>query len=114
MLKATKTKFKRSNNDDEFNHELNVDDLKDFNCKGIRLFVSTKFQDLRLIKLDLHMTKNLGNYNVIIGKDILEIFQMGIWFSCLVAVWDRVKMLFRDGQLEDMASHARFRHGSRC
>jgi len=47
--KPPKQRSKGSNYDDEFYHELNDDDLKDFNCKGIRPFVSTEFQGSRLI-----------------------------------------------------------------
>ena len=52
-----------------------------------------------LIKWDLHVTKQLGKHNMIIGRDILQFLKIDLRFSDNVVKWDNAEMPFKDGDV---------------
>jgi len=48
-----------------------------------------------LIEWNMHVTKSLGSYDMIIGRDILKFLQIDLRFSDEVIVWDGAEMPLR-------------------
>ncbi len=59
-------------------------------------FLLAEFHDDRLIEWNLHVTKNLGAYDMIIGRDILEDLGLDIRFSTKDTEWDGASVPFKD------------------
>jgi hypothetical protein len=55
-----------------------------------------ELQDDKLIEWNMYVTKDLGNYDMIIGRDILQFLGINIQFSTQEVVWDYASMLFKD------------------
>ena len=60
------------------------------------LFAIPELQDDRLIEWNLHVTKDLGTHDMIIGRDILEPLGVDIWFSNQTVQWGTKCMPFKD------------------
>ena len=51
----------------------------------------------RLIEWELHVPKQLGKHDMIIGRDILQFLQIDLKFSDNTFEWDNAEMPFKDG-----------------
>jgi len=60
-------------------------------------FALPELHDDRMIKWNLHVTKSLGLYDMIIGRDILRFLKIDIKFSEEIVEWDGAEMPFKDG-----------------
>ena len=60
-------------------------------------FTLPELHDDRLIEWNLHVTKSLGPYDMIIGRDILRFLKIDIRFSEEIVEWDEAEMPFKDG-----------------
>src|SRR5210317_162882 len=63
-------------------------------CNG--QFTMPELHDSRLIEWDLHVTKNLGAYDMIIGRDILTDLGIDILFSNNTIEWDESQIPMKD------------------
>ena len=45
--------------------------------------------------MELHVTKDLGVYDMIIGRDLLQFLGIDVLFSTLTVEWDRADMPFK-------------------
>ena len=59
-------------------------------------FVIPELHDNRVIDWDLHVTPSLGNYDMIIGRDILQDLKIDILFSKQIVEWDDSQIPFKD------------------
>jgi Reverse transcriptase (RNA-dependent DNA polymerase) len=60
-------------------------------------FTMPELQDDKLIEWNMYATKDLGNYDMIIGRDILQFLGINIQFSTQEVVWDGyASMPFKD------------------
>jgi hypothetical protein len=59
-------------------------------------FTIPELQDDKLIKWNLHVTKDLQTHDMIIGRDILELLEINIWFSDQMVQWGTKCMPFKD------------------
>jgi Retroviral aspartyl protease len=59
-----------------------------------------ELQDDKLIEWNMDVTKDLGNYDMIIGRDILQFLGINIQFSTQEVVWDYTSMPFKDFDVE--------------
>ena len=59
-------------------------------------FTLPELQDDKLIEWDLHVNKNLGVYDLIIGRDILQFLKIDIRFSEMSVEWGQTAMPFKD------------------
>jgi Retroviral aspartyl protease len=59
-------------------------------------FTMPELQDDKLIEWNMYVTKYLGYYNMIIGRDILQFLGINIQFSTQEVVWDYASMPFKD------------------
>jgi len=57
---------------------------------------------------DVHVTKSLGSYDVIIGRDILKFLKIDLRFSDEIIEWGGAEMPFKDGD-SDLAEDAAHR-----
>jgi len=60
-------------------------------------FTLPELHDDRMIEWNLHVTKSLGPYDMIIGRDILRFLKIDIKFSEEIVEWDGAEMPFKDG-----------------
>ena len=60
-------------------------------------FTLPELHDDKLIDWDVHVTSNLGAYDMIIGRDILEFLKIDICFSDHTIRWLEHTMPFKDG-----------------
>jgi hypothetical protein len=51
--------------------------------------------DNRLIEWDVHVTKSLGAYDMIIGRDLLEFLGIDVKFSDMTVEWGNASMPFK-------------------
>ena len=58
-------------------------------------FTIPELHDNRLIEWDVHVTDQLGSYDMIIGRDILEALKIDIRFSNQTVEWDGTDMPFK-------------------
>ena len=56
-----------------------------------------ELQDDVLIEWDFHVTKSLGKYDMIIGRDMLKFLKIDLRFSDNVVEWDGRELPFKDG-----------------
>jgi hypothetical protein len=63
-------------------------------CKG--QFTIPELHDNRLIEWELHVTKNMGAYDMIIGRDMMQDLKIDIRFSDQMVYWDGSEMPFKD------------------
>ena len=59
-------------------------------------FTMPELHDDRLVEWDFHVTKSLGAYDVIIGRDLLEFLGIDIRFSDRTIEWDAASVPFKD------------------
>ncbi len=64
--------------------------------KAIAQFTIPELHDNRLLQWDVHVTKNLGAYDMIIGRDLMEDLGIDILFSEQRIEWDGHDMPFKD------------------
>jgi len=60
-------------------------------------FTLPELRDDRMIEWNLHVTKSVGPYDMIIGRDILRFLKIDIKFSEEIVEWDGAEMPFKDG-----------------
>jgi len=60
-------------------------------------FAMPELHNDRLIEWNMHVTKSLGPYDMIIGRDILKFLKIDIRFSDEIIKWDSAEMPFKDG-----------------
>jgi len=60
-------------------------------------FTLPELHDDRMIEWNLHVTKSLGPYDMIIGRNILRFLKIDIEFSEEIVKWDGAEMPFKDG-----------------
>ena len=58
-------------------------------------FTLPELHDDKLIEWNVHVTKDLGNYDMIIGRDILRYLEIDIQFSTQEVVWDHASIPFK-------------------
>jgi len=61
-------------------------------------FTMPELHEDRLIEWNLHVTKALGKYNMIIGRDILQFLKIDLRFSDNKVKWDGSELPFKDGE----------------
>ena len=49
-----------------------------------------------MIEWELHVTKDLGAHDMIIGRDLLQFLGIDVLFSTLKVEWDGIDMPFKD------------------
>jgi len=60
-------------------------------------FAMPELHNDRLIEWNMHATKSLGPYDMIIGRDILKFLKIDLRFSDEIIEWDGAEMPFKDG-----------------
>jgi len=55
-------------------------------------FTMPELHEDHLIEWNLHVTKALGKYDMIIGRDILQFLKIDLRFSDNIVEWDRSKL----------------------
>ena len=58
-------------------------------------FTIPELHEDKIIEWDVHVTEQLGAYDMIIGRDILEFLQIDIRFSDMAIHWDHATMPFK-------------------
>ena len=58
-------------------------------------FSIPELQDKKLIEWDLHVTKDMKNYDMIIGRDLLSFLKIDVLFSNETIEWDDYSMPFK-------------------
>ena len=61
-------------------------------------FILPEFHDNRAIEWDLHIAPDLGNYDMIIGRDLLQDLKIDILFSEQIVDWDNSQVPFKDAE----------------
>ncbi len=65
-------------------------------CKG--QFTLPELHDNQMIEWNLHVTKDLGAYDMIIGRDVLQDLGIDLIFSNQTILWDGAEMPFKHGE----------------
>ena len=68
-------------------------------------FTIPELHDNRVIEWDMHVTKNLGAYDLIIGRDLLQFLGIDVLFSSLTVEWDGASMPFKGQDATVMDSY---------
>ncbi len=68
-------------------------------------FTIPELHDDRLIEWDLHVAKSLGNYDMIIGRDILKFLKINLRFSDEQIEWDHATMPYKDRDATPLDSY---------
>jgi len=68
-------------------------------------FTVPELHDDRLIEWHMHVTKSLGPYDVIIGRDILKFLKINLRFSDEIIEWDGAAMPFKDEDASTKEAH---------
>ena len=68
-------------------------------CQGT--FMIPEFHDDRVIEWDLHVTKNLGAYDMIIGRDILSDLGFKFDFTTMSVEWDGIEIPMKDSDTNE-------------
>jgi len=68
-------------------------------------FTMPKLHDDRLIEWNMHVTKSLGPYDMIIGRDILKFLKINLRFSDEIIEWDGAEMPFKEGDASTKEAH---------
>jgi len=64
-----------------------------------------ELHDDRFIEWNMHVTKSLGPYDMIIGRDILKFLKINRRFSDEIIKWDGAEMPFKDGDASTKEAH---------
>ena len=81
-------------------------------------FTIPELHNKRLIEWDVHITKTLGAYDMIIGRDLLQFLGIDVLFSNLTVKWEGSSMPFKislppqRGLIQSISCHDSF--GSNC
>ena len=65
------------------------------NRKAKAQFTLPELHDDKLIEWNLHVSKSLGNYDMILGRDLLEFLGINIRFSDLTVEWEEQELPFK-------------------
>ena len=65
-------------------------------------FLMPEFHDNRLLEWKIHVTPNMGAYDMIIGRDILEDLGIDVRFSTQSMEWDGVEIPFKDFESKEL------------
>ena len=65
------------------------------NCCRAKLIIP-ELHDERVIEWDFHVTKNMGAYDMIIGRDMLKFLGIDVCFSSSTIKWDEAEIPFKD------------------
>jgi len=68
-------------------------------------FTMPELHDDRLIEWNMHVTKSLGPYDMIIGRDVLKFLKIDLRFSDEIIKWDGAEMPFKDGDASTKEAH---------
>ncbi|NJO52629.1 MAG: hypothetical protein HC840_28105, partial [Leptolyngbyaceae cyanobacterium RM2_2_4] len=68
-------------------------------------FTIPELHDNRMISWNMHVTQNLGAYDVILGRDILSELGIDIQFSTNTIVWDGLDLPMRDKEASIMDAY---------
>jgi len=68
-------------------------------------FAVPELHDDRLTEWNRHLTKSLGPYDVIVGRDILKFIKIDLRFSDEIIEWDGAEMPFKDGDASTKEAH---------
>ena len=68
-------------------------------------FTIPELHDNRLIEWDLHVTKDLGSYDMILGRDILEFLGIDVRFSNMTVEWGTSTMPFKESDSTPLDSY---------
>jgi len=68
-------------------------------------FAAPELHDDRLTEWNMHVTKSLGPYDVIIGRDIPKFLKIDLRFSDEIIEWDGAEMPFEDGDASTKEAH---------
>ena len=68
-------------------------------------FTIPELHDDRLIEWNMHVTKSIGAYDMIIGRDILEFLKIDIRFSDNTVVWDGSEMPFKERDATEIEAY---------
>ena len=66
------------------------------NTKCTVKFSIPEMHDARLIKWDMYVTKNLGAYDMILGRDLMTDLGIDIHFSTNSVMWDGIEIPMKD------------------
>ena len=58
-------------------------------------FTIPELQDRKLIEWNLHVTKDMGSYDMILGRDILSFLKIDVRFSNQTVEWEQFSMPFK-------------------
>ena len=64
-----------------------------------------EFHPDRIIEWDFHVAESLGNYDMIIGRDMLQFLKMDIKFSTETVEWDGAEIPFKDLDADSSCFH---------
>ena len=59
-------------------------------------FTIPELHDSRMIEGELHVTKDLGAHDMIIGRDLRQFLEIDVLFSTLTVEWEGADMPFKD------------------
>ena len=59
-------------------------------------FILAEFHDNKMIEWNVHVTKDMGAYDMIIGRDILQDLGIDIHFSTQTVEWEGIEIPFKD------------------
>ena len=77
-------------------------------CKCKAQFTLPELHDNRLIEWDVHVSKSLGAYDMIIGRDLLEDLGIDLKFSSQTVEWDDSELPFKESDaVPEIAYHIR-------
>ena len=77
-----------------------------YKCKA--QFTIPELHDNRLIEWNIHVSKNLGAYDMIIGRDLLEDLGIDLKFSSQTVEWDDSEIPFKESDaVPEIAYHIR-------
>ena len=65
-------------------------------------FILAELHDNRMIEWEVHVTQDMGAYDMIIGRDILEDLGIDIQFSTQTVEWDGIDIPFKDAASSEL------------
>ncbi len=68
-------------------------------------FTLPELHDDKLIKWKWHVTSNLGNYDAIIGRDLLQFLGIDMCFSDQTIQWQELSMPFKDADSPEVETY---------
>jgi len=68
-------------------------------------FTTPEMHDDCLTEWNMHVTKSLGPYGMIISRDILKFLKIDLRFSDEIIEWDGTEMPFEDGDASTKEAH---------